>query len=127
MRAILVRQQKENDTMTKTYISLDDLSEIITSPVPVTGESIAALFKSAKTLDDHQVAEIEAMRGYVGHSLIEDNDYNDDEYLDWFVGNELEEYSFKSKNAFLEAHKELADAIRIEAVGAYFVAIYKNA
>lgn len=113
--------------MTKTYISLDDLSEIITSPVPVTGESIAALFKSAKTLDDHQVAEIEAMRGYVGHSLIEDNDYNDDEYLDWFVGNELEEYSFKSKNAFLEAHKELADAIRIEAVGAYFVAIYKNA
>ena len=106
--------------MTKTYIDLEVITQLM-------GELPERVIAQAKTLDDHQVAEIEAMRGYMGHALIEDCDYSDDQYLDWFVNNELEDDTFKSESVFLEAHKELADTIRIEAVGAYFVAINKNA
>lgn len=104
----------------KKYISLDVIAKLM-------GELPDRVIAQAKTLDEHQVAEIEAMRGYMGHSLIEDNNYDDDEYLLWVVANELEEDSFKSESAFLDAHRELADSIRIEAVGSYFVAINKNA
>ena len=112
--------------MTKTYISIEKLNEILGSEIMAT--IAAPVCKFQKTLDEHQVAEIEAMNGYMGHSLIEDCNYDDDDYLGWFVNNELEdECTFKSESAFLDARRELEDTIRIEAVGAYFVAINKNA
>ena len=108
--------------MTKTYIDLEVITQLM-------GELPERVIAQAKTLDDHQVAEIEAMRGYIDHQLRSETD--DTAFHDYVVKNEFddvyEDVTFRNEEASNGAWSSISNTIEIKEVGAYFVAINKNA